>query len=209
MRAWAQDAADLGEKMASAWSELLSLISGSVPEDAAGHAFRALQATHAVGAAVRKDAVALLATCPGEALPWPHLAALNPFLQKKQGPKPSGARPRWTEHRGEVPPKLLGYIKRVVQLQGFATCLCSMAREFDNAQIGATLQRQVADLLEPTTEQWSTDRGHWLQMEWEQSLTCRPIQLEVAQAMLEGSFDRQVLQLNMGEGKSKVILHPP
>ena len=51
--------------------------------------------------------------------------------------------------------------------------------------------------------------GDWLQLEWEQGFVCRPVQLEVAAAMMEKSFDRQVLQLNMGEGKSKVILRLP
>ena len=82
-----------------------------------------------------------------------------------------------------------------------------MAQELGKSHVGATLQRAVADLLQPSKH--VTDRGDWLQLEWEQGFVCRPVQLEVAAAMMEKSFDRQVLQLNMGEGKSKVILRLP
>ena len=70
----------------------------------------------------------------------------------------------------------------------------------------ATLQRQVADLIE---RPWPQLQAEWIQFEWEQQLVCRPIQLHVATKMASEEFDKNVLQLNMGEGKSKVILFVP
>ena len=199
-----QEAAHLHAQTAKQWEDIQKVISvRCIPDDAAGHAFRALQATYAAGMMRRRDAVALLASQPGER---PHLAASNPFLQA--GEQSTGTRPRWTlESTSKVPEKLLCHLKGIVQLQGLSTLLDGIRRELENDHVGATLQRQLADVLQPP--QLITDRGDWLQLEWEQGFVCRPVQLEVATAMMDKSFDKHVLQLNMGEGKSKVILCRP
>ena len=184
------------------WKQLLLAVSDLVPEDATGEAFKALQATCATKKVQRASLVALLSAPPGQ---HPDLRALNPFFERRG----FGSFPRWTCRIGQsqIPQKLKHAISEIVQLQGLATSLCRVAQEL-KGEISATLQRQVADLLEiPCTS--AVKRDEWLQFEWEQRLVCRPVQLHVATKMMSPDFDRKVLQLNMGEGKSKVILSSP
>jgi hypothetical protein len=54
---------------------------------------------------------------------------------------------------------------------------------------------------------WSGEQHpYWLVFEVEQQIQIRPQQHAVAEAMYTGRFEGTILQLNMGEGKSKCIL---
>ena len=196
-----QEAVSLREIVLESWKRVLCAVSDFLPEDARGEAFKALQVTCAAGTAQRARLVALLAAPPGQ---LPDLNALNPFFKDRT----FGPFPHWTVQfpQSQIPAELKNAMRELVQLQGLATSLCRVAQEL-NGEISATLQRQVADLLEMSTgPKKPLVRDEWLQFEWEQRLVCRPVQLHVATKMMSPDFDKKVLQLNMGEGKSKVIL---
>ncbi|CAE6958570.1 unnamed protein product [Symbiodinium natans] len=193
-----QEAVNVRGILLQSWRQVLIAVSDFLPEDARGQAFKALQVTCAAGTAQRARLVALLAAPPGL---LPDLRALNPFFEDRT----FGSFPRWTVQtpQSQIPAELKNAMRELVQLQGLATSLCRIAQEL-NGEVSATLQRQVADLLEMSTG--PKMRDEWLQFEWEQRLVCRPVQLHVATDMMSPGFDQKVLQLNMGEGKSKVIL---
>ena len=204
-----QEALDLLENLSDAWQKLLMTLS-HVPATAAGEAFKALQVTHAAQRPQRGSAVALLAAPPGQ---HPDLKSVNPFFQtegtiKSQESEEFVGFPRWT-HRdfGQIPEQLRDAISEVLRLQGLTNSVCQVAKELGRKDdVSATLQRQVADLIE---RPWPRLQAEWIQFEWEQQMVCRPIQLHVATKMASEEFDKKVLQLNMGEGKSKVILFVP
>ncbi len=204
-----QEALDLLENLSEAWQKLLMTLS-DVPASAAGEAFKALQVTHAAQRPQRGSAVALLAAPPGQ---HPDLKSVNPFFQtegaiKCQESEEFVSFPRWTQRDfGQIPEQLRDAISEVLRLQGLTNSVCQVAKELGRKDdISATLQRQVADLIE---RPWQQLQAEWIQFEWEQHLVCRPIQLHVATKMASQEFDKNVLQLNMGEGKSKVILFVP
>ena len=203
-----QEALDLLEILSDAWQKLLMTLS-HVPATAAGEAFLALQVTHAAQRPQRGSAVALLAAPPGQ---HPDLKSVNPFFQTEGTIKCQESEfvgiPRWTERDfGQIPEQLRDAISEVLRLQGLTNSVCQVAKELGRKDdVSATLQRQVADLIERPRPQL---RPEWIQFEWEQQLVCRPIQLHVATKMASKEFDKNVLQLNMGEGKSKVILFVP
>ena len=203
-----QEALDLLENLSDSWQKLLMTLS-DVPATAAGEAFKALQVTHAAQRPQRGSAVALLAAPPGQ---HPDLKSVNPFFQTEGTIKSQKSEfvgfPRWT-HRdfGQIPEQLRDAISAVLRLQGLTNSVCQVAKELGRKDdVSATIQRQVADLIEMP---WPQLRPEWIQFEWEQQLVCRPIQLHVATKMASKEFDKNVLQLNMGEGKSKVILFVP
>ena len=204
-----QEALDLLENLSEAWQKLLMTLS-DVPASAAGEAFKALQVTHAAQRPQRGSAVALLAAPPGQ---HPDLKSVNPFFQtegaiKCQESEEFVSFPRWTQRDfGQIPEQLRDAISEVLRLQGLTNSVCQVAKELGRKDdVSATLQRQVADLIE---RPWQQLQAEWIQFEWEQHLVCRPIQLHVATKMASQEFDKNVLQLNMGEGKSKVILFVP
>lgn len=203
-----QEALDLLENLSEAWQKLLMTLS-DVPVTAAGEAFLALQVTHAAQRPQRGSAVALLAAPPGQ---HPDLKSVNPFFQTEGTIKSQESEfvgfPRWTQTDfGQIPEQLRDAISEVLRLQGLTNSVCQVAKELSRKDdVSATLQRQVADLIE---RPWPQLQPEWIQFEWEQQLVCRPIQLHVATKMASKEFDKNVLQLNMGEGKSKVILFVP
>ena len=194
-----QEALDLLENLSDSWQKLLMTLS-FVPVTAAGEAFKALQVTHAAQRPQRGSAASLLAAPPGQ---HPDLKSVNPFFRTEgsircQESEEFVGFPRWTQRDfGQIPEQLRDAISEVLRLQGLTNSVCQVAKELGRKDdVSATLQRQVADFIE---RPWPQLQGEWIQFEWEQQLVCRPIQLHVATKMASKEFDKNVLQLNMGE----------
>ncbi|KAG9568088.1 hypothetical protein KCU71_g3382, partial [Aureobasidium melanogenum] len=96
------------------------------------------------------------------------------------------------------------------ELLSFAECIASLQRAERMLKL-AKLQeyRTLSKELEtPGREGWSPmENPSWLLLEIENNITIRPLQAKVAKQMINPSSGaNSVMQLNMGEGKSSVII---
>lgn len=96
------------------------------------------------------------------------------------------------------------------KLLSFAECIASLQRaermlKLAKVQDYRTLSKELEN---PGREGWtSKEHPSWLLLEIENNITIRPLQAKVAKHMIKPSSGaNSVMQLNMGEGKSSVIV---
>ncbi|KAF2490217.1 hypothetical protein BU16DRAFT_517393 [Lophium mytilinum] len=97
---------------------------------------------------------------------------------------------------------LIQYGVALTELQR-AQRLVKVFKGYDENPVGL-----VKELVNPGHENWNPNtRPDWLLLELEGNLLIRPVQARIAMEMIEPSSNmNSILQLNMGEGKSSVIV---
>ncbi|THY63972.1 hypothetical protein D6C98_00911 [Aureobasidium pullulans] len=123
---------------------------------------------------------------------WPRISRLR-LLQSLSAKKVGSVSLKWKSN-------LLNLAGKIASLQRSERMLkCHKA---------GSLSALWAELKHEGRDGWSSEKyPSWLLLEIENNITIRPIQAEVAMEMIAPrSGQNSVLQLNMGEGKSSVIL---
>lgn len=123
---------------------------------------------------------------------WPRISRLR-LLQSLSTKKVGIVSLKWKSN-------LLNLAEKIASLQRAERIL-----KFHKAQ---ELSKLWEELKHEGREGWSADEfPSWILLEIENNITIRPIQAEVAMEMIAPkSGENSLLQLNMGEGKSSVIL---